>query len=101
MSDLGSAVDYLLRAIFERAGSAVQYRQGFAGEMERAGDQDGLGIRASGFQGVGKVWNNGVGECRSNDGKVRGQLVRRQGTFGADVGEDETGCDRRENAANT
>ena len=39
-------MEALLRAFFERGGFAAQMGENFAGEMERAGDQDRIRFRA-------------------------------------------------------
>jgi hypothetical protein len=55
-----------LCALFERSGRAVQMRKDFPGEMERAGNQDWIGLRVCEVKGFADRWSNGVGESWSN-----------------------------------
>src|SRR5262245_56033455 len=51
-----------LRAFFESSGFAAEMRQDFADEVQRAGDQDRIGVRTCKHQRVANRGSDGVGE---------------------------------------
>src|SRR4051794_10406346 len=59
---------HLLRAFFKSSGLTAEMREHFAGEMERAGNQNWIWFRPRQHQCVIDVWSEGVGEWGSNVG---------------------------------
>ena len=57
-----SAARVSLRAFFEGSGFAAKMREGFTGEVQRAGQQNGIRFGTRQLQCFGKGWSDGVGE---------------------------------------
>ena len=56
------ALTISLRAFFEGSGFAAEKRERFSGEVQRAGQQNGIRFGTRQLQCFGKGWSDGVGE---------------------------------------
>lgn len=90
----------LLGALFEGAGDAAEVGEGFAGQVERAADEDFAGALASGFDCI----NRRVGDLAWDFGRDRfddaGDLGGRDDAFAAELREDD-GDERNVGVAET
>ena len=92
----------LLRAFFERGGFAAQMREDFASEMQRAGDQNRIRVRARKHRAHRQWLKRWSGEWWSNDGEDFVPIPPvRHGPFTADFRQDHRTGNRRERFADT